>query len=97
MPRSRVAYPPEFRQKMIELVRSGRNPEALAKEFEPTAQTIRNWGALASQLNGKALNAPASALPPIAINDALRDPPSSGSPQRGQSSGWTHTLHTSRP
>jgi transposase len=28
---------------MIRLVRSGRSPEALAREFEPTAQTIRNW------------------------------------------------------
>jgi transposase len=28
---------------MIELVRSGRNPEELAEEFEPSAQSIRNW------------------------------------------------------
>ena len=37
------AYPPEFRQRMVELVRSGRGPEELAREFEPSAQTIRNW------------------------------------------------------
>jgi len=37
MPRSRPAYPLEFRQKLIELVHAGRSPEALAKEFEPTA------------------------------------------------------------
>ena len=43
MPRSRVPYPPEFRARMIELVRAGRNPEELAREFEPSAQTIRNW------------------------------------------------------
>ena len=43
MPRSRAAYAPEFRQKMVELVHAGRSPEELAKEFEPTAQTIRNW------------------------------------------------------
>jgi transposase len=43
MPRSRAAYAPEFRQKMVELVGAGRSPEELAKEFEPTAQTIRNW------------------------------------------------------
>jgi transposase len=30
---------------MTELVRAGRTPEQLAKEFEPTAQTIRNWAA----------------------------------------------------
>ena len=28
---------------MIELVRAGRGPEELAKEFEPSAQAIRNW------------------------------------------------------
>lgn len=36
-------YDPEFRRKMVELVRSGRTPGQLAKEFEPTAQAIRNW------------------------------------------------------
>ena len=38
MPRSRPPYPPEFRNLMVELVRAGRNPEELAREFEPTAQ-----------------------------------------------------------
>jgi len=28
---------------MVELVRVGREPEELAKEFEPTAKSIRNW------------------------------------------------------
>ena len=28
---------------MVELVRSGRSPEELSREFEPTAQTIHNW------------------------------------------------------
>jgi transposase len=28
---------------MVELVRAGRTPEELAREFEPTAQAIRNW------------------------------------------------------
>lgn len=43
MPQTRPPYAPEFRQQMIELVRAGRSPDELAKEFEPTAQTIRNW------------------------------------------------------
>ncbi len=30
---------------MVELVHVGRSPEELAREFEPTAQSIRNWGA----------------------------------------------------
>ena len=43
MPKSHRPYPPEYRERMIELVRSGRSPESLAKEFEPSAQCIRNW------------------------------------------------------
>jgi transposase len=43
MPRSRPPYALEFRQQILELVRAGRTPEELSKEFEPTAQTIRNW------------------------------------------------------
>jgi transposase len=34
---------------MIELVRAGRTPEELAKEFEPSAQAIRNWVAQADR------------------------------------------------
>ncbi len=43
MPRSRPAYPPEYRQQMVDLVRGGRTPEELSREFEPTAQSIWNW------------------------------------------------------
>jgi|TARA_B100000315_G_C14513999_1_gene558348 transposase len=53
MPRSRPPYPPEFRARMVELVHSGRNPEELAREFEPTAQAIRNWVAQADRDEGR--------------------------------------------
>jgi len=43
MPKSHSPYPEEFRQQILELVRAGRTPDGLAAEFEPTAQTIRNW------------------------------------------------------
>ncbi len=43
MPKSKPPYPPEYRKRMVELVREGRSPESLDKEFEPRAQTIRNW------------------------------------------------------
>jgi len=36
-------YPPEFKKELVELARAGRSPESLAEEFEPSAQTIRNW------------------------------------------------------
>ena len=43
MPKSHPPYAPEFRRRMVELVRSGRSPEELSREFEPTAQAIWNW------------------------------------------------------
>ncbi len=43
MPKSRPPYAPEFRQQMVDLVRAGRTPEELSREFEPTAQSIWNW------------------------------------------------------
>ncbi len=43
MPTSRPPYAAEFRARMVELVRSGRTPEDLSREFEPTAQSIWNW------------------------------------------------------
>ena len=51
--RHRGPYPPEFRRRLIELVRAGRTPESLAKDFEPTAQAIRNWVRQADLDTGK--------------------------------------------
>ena len=52
MPKNR-RYPPEFRRRMVELVRGGRSPESLAKEFEPTATAIRNWAKQADRDEGR--------------------------------------------
>ena len=46
-------YPPEFRRRMVELVHAGRGPEELAREFEPSAQTIRNWVAQSERDEGR--------------------------------------------
>ncbi len=43
MPRTHPAYAPEYRRQMVELARSGRSVEGLAREFEPSAGAIRNW------------------------------------------------------
>ena len=53
MPKSRPPYPPEVRRQLVALVRSGRDPEDLAREFEPTAQSIRNWVAQAGRDAGQ--------------------------------------------
>ena len=46
-------YSQEFRERMVELVRSGRSPEQLEKEFEPTAKTMRNWLKQAGREEGR--------------------------------------------
>jgi transposase len=53
MPKTRPPYPCEFRQRMVELVRVGRSPEELAREFEPSAQAIRNWVSQADRDEGR--------------------------------------------
>jgi transposase len=53
MPKARLPYPAEFRQKIVDLVRSGRSVKELAAQFEPSEQTIRNWLAQADANEGK--------------------------------------------
>ena len=43
MRKSRKPYPEEFKKKLVALVREGRSPNELSKQFEPSAQAIRNW------------------------------------------------------
>jgi transposase len=49
MPPTRPAYPPELRQRIVELARAGRTAASLAREFGPTENTIRNWIAQAER------------------------------------------------
>ena len=39
----RGRYAPEFKERIVDLARAGRSPGSLAREFDPTEQTIRNW------------------------------------------------------
>ena len=43
MPNTHRPYAPESRQQMVGLVPSGRTPEQLAQEYEPSEGAIRNW------------------------------------------------------
>ena len=52
MAKNRPYYPPEYRHRLIELVRAGRSRDALAKEFDPSPQTIRNWVTQADRDDG---------------------------------------------
>ena len=53
MPKTRPAYSPEFRRQMVDLVRAGRYPEDLSREFEPTSQSIRDWVVRAERREGR--------------------------------------------
>ncbi|WP_433445592.1 hypothetical protein [Nonomuraea sp. CA-141351] len=55
-------YPPEFRGQMVELVRAGRTPEELAKEFQPSAQPIRGIPARRPRRRDQAANQQAGEL-----------------------------------
>jgi transposase len=46
MGKHRAPYPAEFRARIVDLVKAGRTPEELAREFEPSV-TIINWVAQA--------------------------------------------------
>jgi transposase len=52
--RSRRAYPPEFRQQVVELYHAGRSTTELAQDFGPHPQSIRNWVAWAKRDAGDA-------------------------------------------
>ena len=53
MPRSRPPYSPEFHRQMVDLVRAGRSPEDLSREFEPKAQSIGAWVTAADKQEGR--------------------------------------------
>ncbi len=53
MAKTRPPYAPEFRRQMVELVRAGRDPDDLAREFEPTTQSIRHWVNVADRTDGR--------------------------------------------
>ena len=53
MAKTHPPYAPEFRRQMVELVRAGRDPADLAREFEPSSQAIRNWVAQADRQDGR--------------------------------------------
>jgi transposase len=43
MPRTHPPYALEYRRSIVELARSGRKVDELAREFEPSVNAIRKW------------------------------------------------------
>jgi transposase len=73
MAKTHPPYPPEFRRQMIELVRAGRDPVDLAREFEPSAQAIRNWVAAADRSEGRQSSSPGPAGDGAGLSTVERD------------------------
>ena len=53
MSKKQPPYAPEYRRQMVELVRAGRTPGELAREFECSASAIRNWVRQADRDEGR--------------------------------------------
>jgi transposase len=43
VPKTRPAYPPEFRREAVQMLRAGRTPRELAQSLGVSEQTLRNW------------------------------------------------------
>ena len=56
IPRTHLPYTPEYRRRMVELVRSGRSPDSVAEEYEPSGQSILNWDRQAERDAGRRLD-----------------------------------------
>ena len=69
MPKTRPPYSPEFRRQIVDLARSGRDPSDLAREFEPSAQAIRNWVAQADRQEGRTATKPATVVPSMSADE----------------------------
>lgn len=63
MPKTHPPYAPEFRRQIVDLVRAGRDPDDLAREFEPTAQSIRHWVSVADRRDGRREDKPEVVTP----------------------------------
>ena len=52
MPNPKPPYPAQFREQIVELVRPGKKPAELAKEFGCHVASILNWVRMADDANG---------------------------------------------
>src|ERR687883_1539154 len=43
VPKTRPAYPEEFRREAVQMLRAGRTPRELSKSLGVSPQTLRNW------------------------------------------------------
>lgn len=67
MPKTRPPYAPEFRQQMVDLDHSNRDPTDLSRKFEPSAQAFRNWIVEADRRDGRREPKPVAADPALTL------------------------------
>lgn len=60
VPRTRPAYPEEFRREAVELLLAGRAPSELAESLGVSGQTLRNWRRQAQRDVGERDDGPTS-------------------------------------
>jgi transposase len=60
MPRTRPAYPEQFRREAVELLLAGRTPSELAESLGVSQQTLRNWRRQAQRDVGERDDGPTS-------------------------------------
>ncbi len=60
MPRTRPAYPEQFRREAVELLLAGRTPSELAESLGVSQQTLRNWRRQAQRDLGERDDGPTS-------------------------------------
>lgn len=73
MPSTRPPHAPEFRRQIVDLVRAGRDPVDLAREFEPSVQAIRNWVAEADRQAGRGSSRPATVTADASLSAGERE------------------------
>ena len=66
MPTPKPPYPPAFRQQMVELVRAGRKPADLAREFKCNASSVHAWVKAAGGVDG---TGPTNTEAPLSPNE----------------------------
>ena len=61
VPKTRPAYPPEFRREAVQMLRAGRTPRELAASLGVSEQTLRNWRRQAAADRHERTDVPTSA------------------------------------
>lgn len=99
MARTHAPYPVQLRRHLVELFRDGRTAEELAREFEPSAETIRRWAKTAIHilLLTESMSASSTRMGPKRLISSRHDQSTSGAEVPVPASGRLGLQPTTRP